>query len=114
MRDLASTVAALAALSLLLAVLARPASAGDEYSTATKQPCISCHTSSASGALNARGAAFAAVERHRAEPVEAWAEVVAAMPVEASTPGSATVLLPFAVVAAGGAAALVLVRRARR
>lgn len=107
------TAALLTTLGLALITLARPAGAGEPYSTATKQPCVACHTSSTAGDLSARGAAFAAVESHRAEPAAAWTEIVATMPIDQPSSGGLATIAPLVVVAAG-AAGVAIVRWRRR
>ena len=61
--------------ALLMLVQPAPISALPDYATKTGQACGVCHVNPAGGgALTARGAAFAAIPNHMADPAGAFAQ----------------------------------------
>ncbi len=116
MKAAVACLAALVGLGLAAIFAAEPGGAVADYSTATKQPCLACHTSSTSGELNARGRAFAAIAAHQSDPAAAWAELERTMPATATpTAGGSGPVLPAALgLVIIGATVYLLVSQARQ
>ena len=106
MRQRNATIFAATALVIAAFVVsATSALALPTYSTATGQPCTTCHTTATGGALNATGQAFAAIPTHATNPAAAFAQVSAsAAPAAAPTAAPAPVA-PAATAAPGATAA---------
>ncbi len=76
--------------ALLMLILPGRGSALPTYSTATGQPCTTCHVNaSGTGGLTAKGQAFAAIPNHAADPAGAFAQVQAAAAPAAPAPTTA-------------------------
>lgn len=104
----------LIALALAFGAPARPASAVKQYSTITGQPCIACHSSSITGALNNRGAAFAVDPAHTSDVAGVWAKVKDIDPGPVDSGGSPGTLITVVVVGIAAVVGVLLSRRTRR
>lgn len=83
------------ALTGYMAAAPTPTLATGSYAQATGQSCGVCHVSPAGGGqLTARGAAFAAIPTHRADPAGAWAQMSGSAPTPAATPAPMATATP--------------------
>ncbi len=104
----------LGALGLIALATCAQSAAPHGYQSVLNQPCNACHTQGGVSAdLSARGQAFAAVANHKADPQGAWASAVREYPLQPSSGGGASALVPIAVVVLLAAWLYTMVRRRR-